>query len=49
MSPEMQAVPSPRPGVIVSTKKEVINDVQIKPVSIFFSIASKPIKLNRID
>ncbi len=36
MSPEIQAVPSPRPGVIVSTKKEVvINDVQMKTVSIF--------------
>jgi len=50
MSPEMQAVPSPRPGVIVSTKKEVINDVQIKTVpetNSFLYAESKRARLER--
>jgi len=49
--PEIQAVPSPRPGVIVSTKKEVVvNDVQMKTVpetNSFLYAESKRARLER--
>lgn len=50
LSPEIQAVPSPRPGVIVSTKKEVVNDVQMKAVpetNSFLYAESKRARLER--